>query len=365
MPRLRLIAALFFALPAAIALAQLTPAEQAAQLESFETVWTTVRDHNPDAALNGLNWRAVHDAFEPRIRRANSAAEVREILREMIGKLGLSHYAIIPAGLYTATATQAPKSTPQSTPLTNKDAAAKAPAPDPAGANPPEPAAQSKPATQSQPVITSTAVQFGNLPGTHLEFETRTLAGGAGYIRFNEFLDPVTLMPRLAAALHDFAAAPGIVLDLRGNPGGLGLMAAGVAGFFVSESGHQLGEMKMNGTTLRFPVFPRAGAYTGKLAILLDAASASTTEIFAQGLQDLHRARIFGTRSAGAALPSDIIRLANGDGFEYPTASYTSVNGRILEGNGVIPDVEVSRTPASAVSGDDPVIDAAVAWLSQ
>jgi carboxyl-terminal processing protease len=141
-------------------------------------------------------------------------------------------------------------------------------------------------------------------------------------------------------------------------------MAMGIAGFFVSESGRQLGEMKMRDTTLKFAVFPRLETYPGRLAILLDEGSASTAEILAQGMQDLKRARIFGTRSAGAALPSDIIRLPDGDGFQYPTASYTSSGGRVLEGNGVIPDVEVRQTRETIAAGRDLVIEAAAGWIA-
>jgi len=188
-----------------------------------------------------------------------------------------------------------------------------------------------------------------------VEFESKTLDGGVGYIRFNEFLDPVSLMPKFEAALRDFARAPGVILDLRGNRGGIGIMASGMAGYFIGDAGHKLGEMRMRDTTLQFNVFPRPNVYAGRLAILLDESSASTTEILAQGLQDLKRARVFGTRSAGAALPSDIIRLPDGDGFQYPTATYISANGRVLEGNGVIPDVEVRDAGA--------VIDAAAQWI--
>ena len=131
-------------------------------------------------------------------------------------------------------------------------------------------------------------------------------------------------------------------------------MAMGIAGFFVNDSGQQLGEMKMRGTTLKFTVFPRPETYAGRLAILLDEGSASTTEILAQGMRDLKRARLFGTRSAGAALPSDIIRLPDGDGFQYPMASLTSASGRVIEGNGVIPDEEVKQTVESITAGRDP-----------
>ena len=429
MPRSHTIPALLFAL-AVSAFAQLPAKDRAAHLASFELVWTTIRDHNPDPNLNGLDWQAVHDAFKPRIDRAKSADEVRAILREMIAKLGVSHYAIFPGDLYaaigepSATAPAAASTAGIETTILDRKAVVKSVAPGSpaarAGVKPgmvlegvdgskvaplldaasglddtesrrlanlavtqklqgPADAplkldlldadghakhVELKPAGERSPVESST-VQFGNLPQSRLEFESRTLPGGACYIRFNEFLDPVTLMPRFESVLKGFASAPGVILDLRGNPGGIGIMAMGIAGFFIDDSGRKLGEMKTRDTTLKFTVFPRAWTYPDRLAILLDEGSASTTEILAQGLQDLKRARIFGTRSAGAALPSDIIRLPNGDGFQYPTAGYISSGGRVLEGNGVVPDVEVRQSIESLAAGKDPVIDAAAEWIAQ
>ena len=311
--RLSVSLVLLFAISAS---AEITPKERETELSSFELVWSTVRDHNPDPQFHGLDWQAVHDSYRAKVEAAKSVAEVRGVMREMVGKLGMSHYAIVSDERYMT----------------------------------------SPPVASSEGI----AVQFGNLPESRLVFESRMLASGAGYIRFNEFLDPVSVMPKFEAAMKEFAKAPGVILDLRGNPGGIGIMAMGIAGFFVGESGQQLGVMKMRDTTLKFAIFPRPDVYRGKLAILLDAGSASTTEILAQGLQDLKRARIFGTRSAGAALPSDIIRLPNGDGFQYPTASFTSTGGRVLEGNGVTPDVEVE-----AGAGPDAAIDAAAAWIAR
>jgi carboxyl-terminal processing protease len=206
-------------------------------------------------------------------------------------------------------------------------------------------------------------VHFGNLPETRLYFDSRALADGAGYIHFNEFLDPASIMPQFEAALNRFHGAPGVILDLRGNPGGIGIMAMGIAGFFIDKDGQRLGEMKMRETTLKFVIFPRPETYAGPLAILLDEGSASTSEILAGGLQDLKRARIFGVRSAGAALPSDIIRLPNGDGFQYAQASYTSESGKVLEGEGVTPDVVVSQTREALLAGRDLVVEAADEWI--
>jgi hypothetical protein len=329
--------------------AALTPQEKARNVESFEQVWKTVRDRHPDASLNGLNWQAIHDATRPEIEKAQSMEEVRGILREMLGKLGASHYAIIPAERYVPTVDSLPSSPTVAAPAPVAASEAKAAAETPA----PAPAAPSAAPSSEKKMPDEKMVTFGNLPESRLVFEAKRLAGGAGYIRFNEFLDPVSIMPKVEAAVREFAQAPGIVLDLRGNRGGIGVMAMGIAGFFVADQDKKLGEMKMRDSTLKFVIFPRAETYAGKLAILVDGGSASTTEILAQGMQDLGRARIFGSQTMGAALPSDIVRLPNGDGFQFAQASYTSDKGKVLEGAGVTPDVET-----------DAPLEAAEAWIA-
>lgn len=140
-------------------------------------------------------------------------------------------------------------------------------------------------------------------------------------------------------------------------------MAMGLAGFVVNQPNQKLGTMYMRDTTLNFVVNPRAGSFTGPVAILIDGTSASTSEIFAGGLQDLGRARVFGTKSAAAALPSVFTRLPNGDGFQYAIANYISRNGLTLEGNGVTPDEEVHLTRDTLLAGRDAVVDAALYWI--
>jgi carboxyl-terminal processing protease len=157
----------------------------------------------------------------------------------------------------------------------------------------------------------------------------------------------------------------GLILDLRGNPGGIGGMAMGMAGFLVEESERRLGTMHMREASLNFVINPRPEVFKGRVAILLDATSASTSEILAGGLQELGRARVFGTRSAAAALPSVLELLPNGDGFQYAIANYVSAGGQPLEGIGVKPDVEVKLTREALLAGHDPVIDAALEWIQK
>src|SRR5262249_32758119 len=132
---------------------------------------------------------------------------------------------------------------------------------------------------------------------------------------------------------------------------------------FINKPNQRLGTLTTRQGELKFVINPRLPSFGKPLAVLVDGTSASTSEIFAGGLQALGRARIFGTRTAGAALPSLIDQLPNGDAFQPPTANYVSEGGRTLEGNGVIPDVEVSPTREGLLAGHDAVLEAAVKWI--
>lgn len=205
--------------------------------------------------------------------------------------------------------------------------------------------------------------RFGNLPPLHVRCDVRTLPGEIGYVHLTMFFDPPGVMPRIIKAVRDHRKGAGFILDLRGNPGGIGFMAVGIGGWFVKESNLKLGTMITRDSKLNFVLNPQDEPFTGPLAILVDAASASTSEILAGGLKDLGRARVFGTRTAGAALPSVFIRLPNGDGFQYAFANYISAGGKPLEGDGVTPDVEVWPDRAALLAGKDPVLEAAVQWI--
>jgi carboxyl-terminal processing protease len=214
-------------------------------------------------------------------------------------------------------------------------------------------------------------VQFGYLTPMHVWFSSSQVRGGRaggapiGYVAFNICLDPQRLMTSFGQAVQSCQTCDGFIVDLRGNPGGIGLMAMGMAGWFISQPDQKLGTLYMRDNTLKFVVNPRLTTFPGPLAILVDGASASTSEIMAEGLKDLGRARIFGTHTAGAALPSLFEKLPDGDGFQYAIANYISEGGQPLEGLGVAPDVETPITREALLAGKDPALDAAVAWIQQ
>jgi carboxyl-terminal processing protease len=205
--------------------------------------------------------------------------------------------------------------------------------------------------------------QFGNLPPMHFWVDSHKVEGDIGYVRFNLFFEAETLTRAFQQMVEDCRDCRGFVVDVRGNPGGIGGLATGVAGWFTDRTGQRLGRMIMRTGSINFAVFPRPAPFLGPLAILVDGSSASTSEVFAAGMKDMKRARIFGTQTAGAALPSVFTRLPNGDGFQYAVANYISEGGQVLEGVGVTPDEEVKLTRQQLLAGQDPALDAAVSWI--
>jgi len=121
--------------------------------------------------------------------------------------------------------------------------------------------------------------------------------------------------------------------------------------------------MRTRSDTLKLVLNPRARVYKGPVAVLVDGLSGSSSEILAGGMQGLPRVRIFGSRTAGATLPSLVERLPNGDGFQYAFASYISRNGVELEGEGVRPDVEIRPTREALVEGRDLALETAIDWI--
>ncbi|MFH1747815.1 MAG: S41 family peptidase [Planctomycetota bacterium] len=436
----------------------LSAQQQQLNLDSFDYVWTTIRDKHWDPELGGLDWPAVRDELRPQVAEASSMSAARQAMNDMIARLEQSHFGIIPAEVYTGIEgldDEAAESVDNTEP--NQESAAQTTLDEVDQSEPARPRRNARdgvigidvrvidgqalvtrvrpglPADELQistgwqivsingremapllegidaeyrdstlrdlilaqvvagrvrgPIGSTVNVEFldgddqpvaleitrvrhpgqraqlGHLPALYVTFESRLLADNIGYIALSTFFDPVHVMEQFGQAIRSFRDTNGIVLDLRGNPGGIGGMSMGMSGWFVSEPGQQLGYMRTRDTRLNFIVFSRAWTYDGPLAILVDGASASTAEILAGGLQGLERARIFGTTSAGAALPSVIEKLPNGDGFQYAIADYVSAGGQRLEGRGVIPDTVVRPTRASLLANRDVVLEAAVEWI--
>jgi carboxyl-terminal processing protease len=201
---------------------------------------------------------------------------------------------------------------------------------------------------------------MGDFPSVPVECTSSPDQDGLVYLRFNVFARQA--MKGIRAALNGVPAGGGLVIDLRGNPGGISLMAPGISGW-LTDHAFLLATMHLRQGHIGFTVSPQERAFLGPVAILIDSGSASTSEIMASGLQEAGRARIFGETSAGAALPSVFKALPTGDLFQYAIADLQTPHGVLIEGRGVVPDETVRCTRADLLSGRDPVLAAARRWL--
>jgi carboxyl-terminal processing protease len=213
---------------------------------------------------------------------------------------------------------------------------------------------------------------LGNLPPILARVETERVPAGdgreVGVIRFPIWLPVVAA--ELDRAVDALRGTAGIVIDLRGNPGGLGAMAPGFAGHFVDRR-DTLGTMITRRDVMHLVINPRRVSpdarpvtpFAGPVAVLVDERSASTSEFFAGGMQALGRARVFGVPSAGQALPALMPRLPNGDVLLHAIADFVGPDGERWEGAGVVPDVPAPPARDALLAGRDPALESAVAWI--
>lgn len=199
-----------------------------------------------------------------------------------------------------------------------------------------------------------------SLPPACAEIESRRLTEDIGYIRFSGFLQ-AALTPVLQAidALQD---APGLILDIRGNPGGQFNVRTTIASHLVGEPRLWMRYRYRDGMEAVF-LEPVDDAYAGDVVILVDEHSASSSEEFSGSLQAMGRATIIGTQTPGNCLNANFVPLPDGALLMYPFGQPQTRNGRILEDNGVLPDVSVALDRSELLQGFDAQLEAAVDYL--
>lgn len=395
---------------------------RATGLASFDIAWQTIQETFYDPTFGGVDWAAVRTELRPRVEAAASPDVVRTIIRDMLTRLNRSHFALLSA--MTADALPGPATPPFEFRLHDGDvvitrisdarvrqiAAGQslvsiegrpvadiikvAQGPDErtrmfdawrlvnqvlhgADGSPVKlgiraPGGQAREVSVERTLGAGETVSLGNLPPLRVAVEVRerrTPAGRrAGVIWFSVWM--IAVNEPFARAIDTYRKHDGLVIDLRGNPGGLAGMMRGIAGHLISEP-VDLGTMQTRHTRLTFPVNPRVVTddgrqvqpFAGPVAILVDELTGSASETFAGSLQSLRRARVFGRTTMGQAMPAVTKQLPNGDVLLYAIGNYITSTGRSLEGPGVVPDVEIPLSPKALAAGRDPVLDAALAWF--
>ena len=166
-------------------------------------------------------------------------------------------------------------------------------------------------------------------------------------ISISEFTRGTARSMRSALAASG-AERSGVILDLRGNPGGLLVEATDVAGAFLN--GGTIVEFFMPGKSPEIFNATGDGDSRTPLVVLIDRGTASAAEIVAAALQDRNRAVIVGERTFGKAAVQDLTELSNGAAIELTIGYYLTPNGKRLEGKGLDPDILVSPNVSKSVA---------------
>lgn len=200
------------------------------------------------------------------------------------------------------------------------------------------------------------------------------LGDGPAYLRFSDFDE--RLRGRTLSALAASRDAPGLVLDLRGNNGGSIFFARALLDALLTGE-HRLAHVQTRSgkpVSLLFgliDVLPpelrvrgRDAAPQQPIAVLVDGGSASAAELVAAALQSLGRARLFGEASCGCMLGYlGYANIPGGGMLAYSEFGFRFADGRVVEGRGITPDVELAPCLADLRSGRDAALEAALAWL--
>ncbi len=184
--------------------------------------------------------------------------------------------------------------------------------------------------------------------------EYAVLEGGVGYVRFGQFNQGSSA--RLARAVTELQqqGIRGLVLDLRGNPGGFVSELNRVAELFLPRGSlvYTL-ESREEG---RRSYVTRSGPMVDSsipMVVLVDDDTASAAELLSAALRDHGRAPLVGVRTAGAVLVSVTFPLPGGAGLSVAIARMLTPRGEELEGRGLHPDLEVDLTVADLDQGFD------------
>jgi carboxyl-terminal processing protease len=179
---------------------------------------------------------------------------------------------------------------------------------------------------------------------------SKMLEDGYGYIKLNQFIEKTH--PDMKAALTKMeekdGTLKGLILDLRNDPGGLLDQAVKVADEFLESGMIVYTEGRVEGQKMKFFAQKKPKLHDYPMIVLVNAGSASASEIVAGALQDHGRAVILGTQTFGKASVQTIIPLEDGSAVRLTTARYFTPKGRSIQAQGITPDITVQDRPFEA-----------------
>ncbi len=399
------------------------PSEDNLNLASFDTVCQTVYENHFDSTFGGLDWRAINDRYRDEIAAVKTNSEFNEIVNNMLREIKLSHYVVFNAkeksksgppifaqgciGLETRVldGEAVVKSVQPSFPASNaglkpgytilsydtisikqiiertredkldfyNDRVLESDINDAvAGHCYGEPGKVVTITYRNEENVTLTkelamadrgegVSLTEELPPFFIEFTHQRLENNIGYVYFNAFIPPVG--EEFFKALDSMSDIEGLVIDIRGNGGGMHQIGEAIASRLVQEP-TPFSVFKYRDSVITVDIEPEGNTFTGPVVILIDVLNASASERFSACMQSISRATIIGNQSPGLVGPSNLKSLPNGSSFMFLIARSLTPDGNVLEGTGVKPDIESDLSKSALLRGEDTQVDEAVHFIN-
>ncbi len=210
-----------------------------------------------------------------------------------------------------------------------------------------------------RPRVHDLITQLGDFPA-FLSFEAKRLDSDVGYVRFNCFHPDIA--DAIIYAIDSMADTSGLIIDLRGNSCGLLKTRKALADKLVNQPA-LFWQFRTRHECYDVFLDPAEDTYDRPVAILIDGMSGEASEEFAGCMQAIGRAAIIGERTRGAVLATQMIQLPRGANFIFAVAQILTANGTVLEGRGVLPDIEVPLDQHNLLGGTDRQVEAALDHL--
>ncbi len=367
--------------------------------KTFEKVWKTVDEKYFDPNFGGVDWKAVHERYAPQVANAKTDAEFYDLMKQMLGELKVSHLQVLTpdilarlkaTGATTGLSLREIENRVVITRVIENSSAARAnlktgyvitkidgeavknvddakrklygaPNTIVKVSYLDEADAERETTLERLPLA---ATDRGNLGGglrLYSPLDTHRIGADIGYIFFTNFLS--FLSPRITTAIESFKDTKGIIIDLRGNGGGDDNVAIKMANLLFDKPTQLMITKTRKSDKFYYKTKPSKNTYAGKIMILVDEKSASASEQIAAGLQEAGRAYVIGKTSEGADLDATSVNLPTGAIFLYAEGQPRTPKGIVIEGRGVIPNLEVSLTRESLLAGRDAQLDAAIEYI--
>lgn len=187
-----------------------------------------------------------------------------------------------------------------------------------------------------------------------------SMKGDIAYIQLNEFTQDADGLFYKALQSSVNNNAKGIVLDLRGDPGGYLQVAVDIAGYFLKPGSPVVKEVGRTVPEQDYTASGSGALDTLPMAILIDGGSASAAEILSGALNNDRAIPLVGAKSFGKGTVQQLETLPDGSSLKITVAHWVLPSGRILDYDGLLPNYPVALTDAQMAAGQDPQLNKAL-----